>query len=122
MRRKATLEIIGPIPTFFSLCKNCVAIMRLCKFSDIPDQLNDYPEEVRNAYFKISQLATNVSRDLSDIVELRVIDAASALGLWKTLRYRIRKTPAFIINKKKAFEEIPSYEALRNELTRIGMT
>jgi len=36
-------------------------------------------------------------------IEIRVIDSQSGLGLWKSLRYWVRKYATFIVNGKKKY-------------------
>jgi hypothetical protein len=36
-------------------------------------------------------------------VRIRIIEAQSPLGIWKQLRHRVFKFPAFIVNKRRAY-------------------
>lgn len=120
MKNGVKLEIIALMPTFFTHCTHCMTAMKLCKLSPISSQLEEYPADVKELYFKVSNLVQNIWRDFGNKVSIRVIDRASMSGLWKVIRYRIKQTPVFIINGRKIFETMPSYGELKRELINAG--
>lgn len=121
MKKGVKLEIIALMPTFFTHCTHCMTAMKLCELSPISSQLEEYPADVRELYFKVSNLVQNIWRDFGNKVSIQVIDKASMPGLWKVIRYRIKQTPVFIINGRKIFETTPSYEELKRELINVGV-
>ncbi|MFQ6080394.1 MAG: hypothetical protein ACE5OW_01850 [Candidatus Bathyarchaeia archaeon] len=119
-RNRVKLEIVGLMPTFFSHCEHCMFLMRQCELPTISSQLEEYPKELADLYFKISQLTWNVRQDFGGEVSIEVIDTASALGLWKSVKYKLKRTPAFVVNGRKVFEKVPSYDELKRELIKAG--
>jgi hypothetical protein len=121
MGGKVKLEIIGLMPTLFSH-RRCHILARQCGLDLISSQLQEYPKSTRKLYFKVSELAWKVLEDFGGQVDVQVIDTASFKGLWKAVRYRIGQTPAFIVNGKQKFREIPTYPDLRRALIEAGGT
>jgi hypothetical protein len=51
-------------------------------------------------------------------VVVKVIDAASLEGVWKALRYGVRKFPAFIVNGQARFQS-GNYTGVGQEIRRV---
>ncbi|HEV2138849.1 MAG TPA: hypothetical protein VGR53_08400 [Nitrososphaerales archaeon] len=80
------------------------------------EQLNEYPADVKKMYFELSAMTQKLGAEFGDSVHVNPVDAASAQGIWMTIKYRIFKTPCVIIGGKKAFDELPTYEMLRQRV------
>jgi len=65
--------------------------------------LNDYPEEVREDYLFLSEWIRELSQQYRDRILIRVTDAQSLQGFFKSIRYRVFRYPAFIINGSKKY-------------------
>jgi hypothetical protein len=80
-------------------CKNCRLIFEDTdikrKFAD--KEMNEYPEDMKKDVLHLSNWIRELAQDYSDRIQIKVIDALSPLGLYKSIRHRIRKFPAFII-------------------------
>ena len=64
---------------------------------------NEYPEDWKQAVDYVS----NWIREITDLyrhrIHIIVIDAQSPMGMWKQIRYRLFKFPAFIVDKKLTY-------------------
>ncbi len=64
---------------------------------------NEYPEDWKQAVDYVS----NWIREITDLyrhrIKIIVIDAQSPAGIWKQVRYRLFKFPAFIVDKKLTY-------------------
>jgi hypothetical protein len=59
--------------------------------------LDSYPEEWKEAVDTLSDLIRDIRRLYRHRVQIRIIDALSPLGLWRQLRHRVFRFPAFIV-------------------------
>ena len=62
--------------------------------------LNQYPEEVRDDYLFLSEWVRELSQKYREKILIRITDAQSLQGFIKSIRYRAFRYPAFIINKR----------------------
>lgn len=65
--------------------------------------LNDYPEDVREDYLFLSGWITELAQKYREKILIRVTDAQSLQGFYKSIRYRAFRYPAFIINGKRKY-------------------
>jgi hypothetical protein len=65
--------------------------------------LNDYPEEVREDYLFLSGWVTELAQKYREKILIRITDAQSLQGFYKSIRYRTFRYPAFIINGRKKY-------------------
>ncbi len=65
--------------------------------------MEGYPEEMMEEHLRLSEWITDISRQYGPQIEIWVIDPQSGLGLWKALRYWIRKYPTFVVNGKEKY-------------------
>jgi hypothetical protein len=63
----------------------------------------EYPEDWTEAVRYVSEWIGEISHLYRHRIRIRWIDAQSPLGLWKQLRYRLFKFPAFIVDKKLTY-------------------
>jgi len=65
--------------------------------------LNQYPEEVREDYLFLSEWVRELSQKYREKILIRITDAQSLQGFVKSIRYRAFRYPAFIINKRRKY-------------------
>jgi hypothetical protein len=65
--------------------------------------LNQYPEEVREDYLFLSEWVRELSQKYREKILIRITDAQSLQGFIKSIRYRAFRYPAFIINKRRKY-------------------
>ena len=112
------IEFVGIMPTLFAHCQHCMEVMHGTGMEPYSEQLEEYPEDVRKQYFEISSMAQRLRTEFHGGVQFDAIDTASPQGLWMTIRHRILRTPCVLIQGKKAFNRLPSYEELRARILK----
>jgi len=65
--------------------------------------LNQYPEDVREDYLFLSGWIRELSQKYREKILIRITDAQSLQGFYKSIRYRAFRYPVFIINKKMKY-------------------
>jgi hypothetical protein len=99
-----SVQIITYAPTAFRHCQHCELVFegvgigepvqREAAASSLPDDLAGEYQEVSNWVHRL--LERHPGR-----VAISVIDAASIEGVWKSLRYRVRRYPAMIVGGRE---------------------
>ena len=100
------VEIIAYAPTAFYHCTHCeVAWREMGVTNQIHDeQVNSsLPVELAREYQTLSDWVREIFHLYSDRILVKVIDAASPEGLLKSLRYRVRRFPAVVVDRKARF-------------------
>jgi len=120
MSSKVKLEIIGVFPTFYSPCKGVRRLITsACSFSITDDILKDYADDVSKTYKDICDLVKQLVNYFGDHLEVEAVDPTTPLGIWRSIKYRISRYPAFIINGKHKMIGVPSFEELKELITRV---
>jgi hypothetical protein len=88
-------------------------VMHSTGMTPYSEQLEEYPEDVRKQYFELSEMAQKFKSEFGESVLFDPVDAASPQGVWLSMRHRILKTPCILVNGKKVFSKLPSYEDLK---------
>ncbi len=65
--------------------------------------LNEYPEDVREDYLFLSAWIKELAQQYREKILIRITDAQSLQGFYKSIRYRAFRYPAFIINGRKKY-------------------
>jgi hypothetical protein len=111
MEKPILVEVIAYAPTAFYHCTHCEVVWQELGSSKgvHEEQLaSSLPEDLRAQYQHLSDWINGLVDRYSDQVAIKVIDAASAEGFVKSLRYGTRRYPAFVIDHQKvgnSFEE-----------------
>jgi hypothetical protein len=81
--------------------------------------LNEYPEDLKEDYLYLSGWIKELSQKYREKILIRITDAQSLQGFYKSIRYRAFRYPAFIINNKKKYtgkDKVQLDSLLREEL------
>ena len=100
------VEIIAYAPTAFYHCTHCeVAWREMGATNRIHEEQveSSLPEDLLQEYQVVSDWVKELFRVHCDRVVLKVIDAASLEGVYKSLKYNARRYPAVIVNGKSKF-------------------
>jgi hypothetical protein len=62
--------------------------------------LSEYPPDLLDDHKRLSALVVELINQFKDGIVIHVIDPQSLRGIFKSLRYRVRKYPSFIVNEK----------------------
>jgi len=65
--------------------------------------VNEYPDDWKDAIDYLTQWVEQIVRLYRHRVRIAIIDAQSPVGLWKQLRHRVFRFPAFIVDRKKTY-------------------
>jgi hypothetical protein len=106
MSKPLLVEIIAYAPTAYYHCTHCEVAWREMGANNRihEEQLeSSLPEDLIEEYQTISNWVQEMFRVHCDAVVLKVIDAASVEGFYKSLRYNARHYPAVIVNQKARF-------------------
>ena len=105
MMRPISLEIVTRVMTTYNHCRHCEVIFDQAGLDQKFHQreINEYPLDLRQEFANLSDWIRELTRLYKHRLLIRLIDAQSFLGLYKSLRHRIRKYPTFIIERKETY-------------------
>lgn len=98
------VEIVAYAPTAFYHCMHCEVVWKETGFSKgvHEEQVNSaLPPDVMQDYKAVSDWVNHLFQQYCDQVVVKIIDAASIEGFWKTLRHGLRYYPAILIGSAK---------------------
>ncbi len=103
--RPISLEIVSKVLTTFDHCRHCEILFDQAgldqKFHQ--KEMNEYPSDLKEEYVKLSDWIRELRRLYKHRLLIKLIDIQSPLGMYKSLRHRIRTYPTFIIEGKEAY-------------------
>ena len=99
------VEIIAYAPTQFYHCAHCEVVWTAAKMPNVQKWHDEtlqtsMPPEMMQEYRNLSDWVINAAEHYGGRVVFKVIDAASLEGVYKSLRYGVRKYPAIVIEGK----------------------
>ncbi len=99
------LEVISMIPNLFETCPSCEFVADQVGLKEKKDRsmLNDYPEDLKEDYLFLSGWIKELSQKYRENILIKIIDAQSIQGFYESMRHRVFRYPAFIINQKKKY-------------------
>ena len=105
MMKPIFLEIVTPVVTTYGHCRHCAPFFQQSGLQKQFDQktANDYPEDLKEEFVRLSDWIRELCKLYQHRLLIKLIDAYSPVGFYKSLRHRIRKYPAFIVEKKETF-------------------
>ncbi len=99
------LEVIASLISGAKHCSHCQNFFDDAGISQrVQEEVwNSYPEEMWQDYARLSQMVRDLSRRYGDQLRIVLIDPYSPMGLWKSLRHRVRTYPTFIVNGRAKY-------------------
>jgi hypothetical protein len=96
------LEVIAPTFQGLGLCTSCELVLAQARVGENPAEraLDEYPSEWQDDYRRLTDWVYDLAGRYGDQILIKVIDPQSPEGLVKSLRYRIRRYPTFVIDGK----------------------
>jgi hypothetical protein len=93
------LEIVTRVLTTFDHCSHCELLFDQAGLGELHHQseISEYPPDLKEEYLRLSNWIRELSRRYKGRLVIKVIDVQSVLGIYKSIRYRIRKYPTFIV-------------------------
>ncbi len=95
------LEVVGRMPTAYRHCHRCNPIFKQSRLEEGVNReaVREYPEAVQEEFVWLSDILGELDRLYGSRIVITLTDAVSIPGMYKTIRYRLRTYPAFIVNK-----------------------
>ena len=106
MSKPLLVEIIAYAPTAFYHCTHCeVAWREMGATNRIHEEQleSSLPDDLIEDYRSVSDWVREMFRIYCDSILIKVIDAASVEGFYKSIRYGARRYPAVIVDGKSRF-------------------
>ncbi len=101
MERPLQIEVIAYAPTAFYHCLHCELVWQQAGVGQRlhAEQLaSGLPEDLQKAYRDLAAWIARLMATYCDRIAVKVIDAVSVEGWWKSLRYGARRYPAVIVD------------------------
>jgi hypothetical protein len=98
------IEIVAYAPTAFYHCTHCEVVWKETGFSEglHEEQVRSaLPSDLLQDYQAVSDWVRRLLKVYCDRVIIKVIDAASMEGFWKTVRYGLGRYPAVIVGGRR---------------------
>ena len=99
-----SLEIVTQVITTFDHCSHCELIFDEAglRSKHRQKEIDEYPQDLKEDFLKLSDLIRDLARLYKHRLHVRIIDAKSLMGVYKSLRFRIKTYPTFIVEGKEA--------------------
>lgn len=99
------LEIITKVLTSWGECRRCKILFDQAgldqKFRQ--GEMDEYPPDLKEEYTRLSDWIRELNRLYRHRLLIKLIDVQSPFGIYKSLRYRIRTYPTFIVEGKETY-------------------
>lgn len=98
--RPLQIEILTYAPTEFFHCLHCEAVMHAVGIGQAvrrEQRAAAFPADLQAEYAALGDWVRAVVERHGNRLAVRIVDAASLEGAYKSLRYRVRRYPAFVI-------------------------
>ena len=103
--KPVTIEVVSHLLTTYSHCARCGLMFRESGLEGevTSRDREEYPRDLQEEFLKLSEWICELSRLYRHRIRIRLIDAKSPLGIYKSLMHRFRIYPTFIIEKKEVY-------------------
>jgi hypothetical protein len=98
--KPVVVEVLTYAPTIFYHCQHCELTFDQVGLggSVHRQQLREaLPPELSEQWHAISDWAEDVATTYGDSVVVKIVDAASLEGIWKSLRHRVYRYPTIVV-------------------------
>jgi hypothetical protein len=98
------IEIVAYAPTAYYHCTHCEVVWKETGFSEglHEEQVKSaLPADLLNDYQAVSEWVRRLMKIHCDQVVVKVIDAASLEGFWKTARHGLGRYPAVMVGGRR---------------------
>ena len=102
--RPVRVDIIAYAPTVFYHCQHCELVWQHTGFSDAvrrEEARSSLPPDLREEFQRLSTWVHSLWMRYGQRIRVRVVDAASLEGVWKSFLYRVRQYPAIVVDRKE---------------------
>jgi hypothetical protein len=99
------LEIVTKVLTSWGQCRRCKVLFDQAgldqKFRQ--GEMDEYPPDLIEECTRLSDWIRELNRLYKHRLLIKLIDVQSPLGIYKSLRYRIRTYPTFVVEGKETY-------------------
>jgi hypothetical protein len=95
-----SIEVLTYAPTEFFHCMHCEVTMQAVGLGQAvhrEQRAAAFPPDLQAAYEALGDWVRDLCQRHGDRVAIRIVDAASLEGVYKSLRYRTRRYPTVVI-------------------------
>jgi len=102
------------------MCISCELVLAEAGVGENPATraFNEYPQEWQDDYRRLTDWVYDLAGRYGDRLLIKVIDPQSPEGLLKSLRYRVRRYPTFVIDGKT---EVVGWQREQLEAALVSM-
>jgi hypothetical protein len=104
--RPVRVDVIAYAPTAFYHCQHCEVTFQEAGFGGRirEEQLaHALPDDLLHDYQALSEWVRALTESYCGQIVVKVIDAASVEGFWKSLRHHVRRYPAVIVEGRETY-------------------
>ncbi len=96
------LEVIAPTFQGLGMCTACELVVAEAGVGEHPAEraLDEYPQEWQDDVHRLADWVYDLAERYSEGILIKVIDPQSFEGLVKSLRYRVRRYPTWILDSR----------------------
>jgi hypothetical protein len=100
--RPIHLEVIAPTVQGLGICSSCELVLSEAGMGAHPAEraLDEYPPEWLDEVQRLTDWVYDLAEQYGERIRIKVIDPQSPEGLAKSLRYRVRRYPTWIVGGK----------------------
>jgi hypothetical protein len=98
------IEVVTYTPTVFYHCQHCEIAFRETSLGNRvqrEEARDSLPDDLREQFQDMSDWIHGLFERFENRIAVKVVDAASIEGVWKSLRHRLRKYPAVMVDGKQ---------------------
>jgi hypothetical protein len=105
MMKPILLEIVTKVITTFDQCRHCEILFDEAGIDEKlhRKEMDEYPSDLKEEFTKLSDWIRELNFLYKHRLVVKLIDAQSPLGIFKSLRYWIRSYPTFIVEGKETY-------------------
>ena len=99
------LEVVAKMMTSFDQCRRCKVFFDQTGLNRKVEQneIDEYPPDLKEENRNLLDWMRELNRLYKHRLSIKLIDAPSLLGVYKSLRHRIRTYPTFIVEGKETY-------------------
>lgn len=100
-----SVEVIAPVLTDLRHCEHCEIIFGQTEVGKQVhrEELDEYPQDLTEDFGRLSAWLIELAHHYGNAVRIKLIDPQSLEGFFKSVRYWVRRYPAFIIAGRKEY-------------------
>lgn len=103
--KPVSIEVISNLLITYSHCSRCELIFNESGLGKEvkKEDIEDYPSELKDELLRLSGMIGELRSLYKHRIRIRLIDAQSPIGIFKSLIYRFREYPTFIVERKDVY-------------------